>query len=162
MTTIISRRLAPLFVAAFLVSVVGDVSFAQYDCHTCLVATTDPNPSLCQPDTCPGCYTWDLVNYCNSCITSITLRSKDGIKFHMCCCAVQRLVIQTWNQTLSPDSLFMPVPGDPCLAGISDTDMRHRTLQITTCGLASGDLMDLQWGPVDPPCFNNEHDIVIP
>jgi hypothetical protein len=41
-------------------------------------------------------------------------------------------------------------------------NLKNRTLQITTCGLAKGDILEMWWTPVDSPCFTNEHDIVVP
>jgi hypothetical protein len=147
MTTIISRKLSVLFASTLLLSIIFGLvkqGHAQPPppCATCLQAIQDRNMCLCQgppPDTnaCPGCYTWELINHCDSCLTAIRILNKMGAPFSTCCVVVENPTHETWTQNqIDPNTVEYDAPPGHCLANYFAPPV-YNTLQITTCSPAS-------------------------
>ena len=149
MTTTKTRRYAALLAAAFLVSVLVGITKESYaqPCKMCLQAIRVIGPCQCQrdPDTCVGCHIWGLVNNCQSCITEITVESKDGIAFRSCCSAVDSAAVGWWRATQidSTTVQYNAYPGT-CL---SDS-VGHNMIQLTSCGLSTGDVVYVGLVPI--------------
>ncbi len=144
--------------------VLAQVVHAQNPCNSCLKAEPNTGMSWCTANEpcCDTSIVWALVNTCNSCIQEIVLRSKYDKSFLICCAVDEDTARTHWKLTPYSDGngtfkWILDAPPDSCLSPGS-------TLQITTCGLLHGDIMDLDWGPADPPCTweNQNAEIAIP
>ncbi len=173
MITFITRRYSALLAAAFLAcAVLGftkeGLAQPPPPCKTCLQAFDDKDSCLCQgpPDSiCIGCHTWVLVNTCDSCLTAISINSKGGPPFTTCCVVVQEPTHETWTvDSISPGWVIYRAPTGSCLSNSPG----HNQLQITTCGLTTGDHAYLSWAPGQgggptPPCdtTGGDQDVLI-
>ncbi len=154
-----SPRLAAPLAAAFLICAVaglGNVAHAQTPpCASCLQPAPETNQWFCSGG-CPGCYSWLLTNTCNSCITSITLNTKSNLEpFTACCAVIMDPTHETWTATQNDAySVTFTADSGSCLA-------QGQSLQVTTCGLTTGNQVYMTWAPADPPCTNNSQDELI-
>jgi hypothetical protein len=150
-----SRRYAALLTAAFLASAMLGITkegYAQYPgCAVCFHATPYLLPCQCQagsPDSCQGCHSWGLTNNCHSCITQFSVTSKDGGRFIPCCTAVDSLMVGWWTVSPIGDTVssvtYTAQPGTCLDSG--------RTVELTLCGLTTGDIVYVAWCPPDGLC----------
>ncbi len=154
MLKFISIRFAALAAAFVLVYLLGISrnAIAQPPpppCASCLQAVCDRNPSLCNCDsTDTACYTWALLNTCDSCIESIIVSTKNGAPFSSCCAVIENPTRSGWaaNQ-VSPNMVDFYDTSGNCLAA-------GQSLQVTTCGITPGIQIQLQWSPADSGCVN--------
>jgi len=121
------------------------VGHAQLGCNRCLILQPDPYGSWCR--CCDTARAWILTDGCDSCITTIQIRSKSGKPFMICCAVTQDTNQTPWTVTEGSDTCqcvwTLQAPVGSCL---------NTVLQFTTCGLNSGDAVYLSWAPADPPC----------
>jgi hypothetical protein len=158
MRHLITRTAAPLAALALLVCTsflfIGE-SYAQ--CRSCLQAVKDTNHRLCQPDPCPpDCITFAFLNNCESCITDIRMDSKTNEPITSCCAAILSPSHTQWNITQRG------AYGIEYSAVNPSTDCIHpgQFLQITVCGVHSGDVFYLVWTPLDPPCSSPQDEMI--
>jgi hypothetical protein len=171
MTTIKTRRYAALLAVAFLtctLSGITKVSYAQpnWPCLTCLSSIGAVDSTLCQspPDPCIGCHTWALLNNCLTCIDSIEIQGKAGLLFTTCCAAVQKAAWETWViDSVGPGDYKLKDTLGECLApqDTAASPPASGILQISTCGLVSGDKVIIRWWPADSPCTQGAQDEIV-
>jgi hypothetical protein len=149
MTILISRRFTALLAAAFLICVVlgftkeGNAQPPPPPCDTCtcsncLQPQLDAHPNPCGG--CAGCYTWAILNNCDSCIDSIVISTKFSNPFAGCCVAVDSASHGTWNWTQYSPCCIVLYATSGCLN-------KGRFLLVTTCGLTHGELLVMGWIP---------------
>ncbi len=89
---------------------------------------------------CDTCWTFGIMNNCDSAIGSFTIYDGTDVLHHGCA-AVEDPTHATWNMTNNGDGSvsFTPMSGDPCLAV-------GKTLLVSIClPLKQGDTINILW-----------------
>ena len=164
MTKFFSKR-CRIFLASVMLVFAGLMSAGNCiaqpppPCASCLQPAPETNQWFCNGDSngCPGCYSWLLINTCKSCITTITLNSKNTLlPFTACCAVIMDPTHETWTATQNdPFSVTFRADSGACLA-------TGKSLQVTTCGLTTGNQIQMVWAPADTPCTDTaQNDLIL-